>query len=33
MEAKGKEGNQGSRKEKHDQATSIGILAGNLLHV
>jgi len=32
-QSKGKEGKQGSRKEEKDQASSTGILAGNLLHV
>ena len=29
----GKEGKEGSRKEKQDQVASIGIIAGNILHV
>ena len=32
-QARGKEGNEGSRKEKKDQVASAKILAGNLLHV
>jgi len=32
-QAKGKEGKQGAIKEEQDQATSVGILVGNIFHV